>query len=330
MKRSPAEAACVPVVLQIDLDKGGAPVDTDVADMTTAGTEGNHCGTPELLIVSGPLGLPRVMAQAVQVATRQARHVVRIAIRHVEQGDADVSALYAAFDRVFLVSRPEREALVRHLYRTLSITGDIPGWISCEWNAVRHILRPECAASEDRRSIYGFAASLGEQRPGAVWTAASARIAHHGASLNEVGGLCCSICAASPALLGKELKGVFSHLVAEMDSTSALAISMGWDSRLAPGSVEVAIFAFGARARARATSLSASLEPAPLGAWGQPEAPDCTEPLYAKARALVLSEGRASISLVQRHLHIGYRHASRLLEAMNGDILNAGCLLSCE
>lgn len=45
------------------------------------------------------------------------------------------------------------------------------------------------------------------------------------------------------------------------------------------------------------------------------------DPLYAEARAVVLREKRASISLVQRHLHIGYFHAIRLLDAMEGDIL---------
>lgn len=47
----------------------------------------------------------------------------------------------------------------------------------------------------------------------------------------------------------------------------------------------------------------------------------CTWKLYEPARALVLREGRASISLVQRHLRIGYHHAMLLLDAMEGDVL---------
>ena len=47
------------------------------------------------------------------------------------------------------------------------------------------------------------------------------------------------------------------------------------------------------------------------------------DPLYAAARALVLTARRASIAMVQRHLRIGYNHATQLLEAMEGDILSA-------
>jgi DNA recombination-dependent growth factor C len=43
-----------------------------------------------------------------------------------------------------------------------------------------------------------------------------------------------------------------------------------------------------------------------------------TDPLYETAVAVVRSNQRASISLVQRHLKIGYNRAARLLEAMEG------------
>ena len=41
-----------------------------------------------------------------------------------------------------------------------------------------------------------------------------------------------------------------------------------------------------------------------------------SDPLYDQAVEIVLKNKRASISLVQRHLRIGYNRAARLLEAM--------------
>ena len=41
-----------------------------------------------------------------------------------------------------------------------------------------------------------------------------------------------------------------------------------------------------------------------------------SDPLYDEAVALVLRSRRASISLVQRHLRIGYNRAARLIEEM--------------
>jgi S-DNA-T family DNA segregation ATPase FtsK/SpoIIIE len=41
-----------------------------------------------------------------------------------------------------------------------------------------------------------------------------------------------------------------------------------------------------------------------------------TDPLYDQAVAIVLKTRRASISLVQRHLRIGYNRAARLIEQM--------------
>ena len=40
------------------------------------------------------------------------------------------------------------------------------------------------------------------------------------------------------------------------------------------------------------------------------------DPMYDQAVAVVLQHRRASISLVQRHLRIGYNRAARLLEQM--------------
>ena len=51
-----------------------------------------------------------------------------------------------------------------------------------------------------------------------------------------------------------------------------------------------------------------------LGLEGGPDAE--ADPLYDQAVAIVLKTRRASISLVQRHLRIGYNRAARLIEAM--------------
>ena len=40
------------------------------------------------------------------------------------------------------------------------------------------------------------------------------------------------------------------------------------------------------------------------------------DPLYDQAVEIVLKNKRASISLVQRHLRIGYNRSARLIEAM--------------
>jgi len=48
----------------------------------------------------------------------------------------------------------------------------------------------------------------------------------------------------------------------------------------------------------------------PAGASGE------SDPMYDQAVAVVLQHRRASISLVQRHLRIGYNRAARLLEQM--------------
>jgi S-DNA-T family DNA segregation ATPase FtsK/SpoIIIE len=53
---------------------------------------------------------------------------------------------------------------------------------------------------------------------------------------------------------------------------------------------------------------------------GQGEA----DPMYDQAVAIVLQHKRASISLVQRHLRIGYNRAARLLEQMEKSGLVSG------
>lgn len=46
------------------------------------------------------------------------------------------------------------------------------------------------------------------------------------------------------------------------------------------------------------------------------------DPLYEKASMIVRANRRASISLIQRHLRIGYNRAAWILEAMVGDVID--------
>ena len=58
-------------------------------------------------------------------------------------------------------------------------------------------------------------------------------------------------------------------------------------------------------------------EPEPeLNAAGEGGASGEADPLYDQAVQIVLQNKRASISLVQRHLRIGYNRAARLIEDM--------------
>lgn len=46
------------------------------------------------------------------------------------------------------------------------------------------------------------------------------------------------------------------------------------------------------------------------------------DPLYEDAVKIVQASGKASISLVQRHLRIGYNRAASLIEAMEGTVVS--------
>jgi S-DNA-T family DNA segregation ATPase FtsK/SpoIIIE len=52
------------------------------------------------------------------------------------------------------------------------------------------------------------------------------------------------------------------------------------------------------------------------GGSGEATAGGEADPLYDQAVGIILENKRASISLVQRHLRIGYNRAARLLEDM--------------
>ena len=66
------------------------------------------------------------------------------------------------------------------------------------------------------------------------------------------------------------------------------------------------------RRAAERQQIADDLSAAVRGLGGDPE----SDPLYDQAVEVVLKNRRASISLVQRHLRIGYNRSARLIEAM--------------
>ena len=63
-------------------------------------------------------------------------------------------------------------------------------------------------------------------------------------------------------------------------------------------------------------ALSSSLPLKQMPLWEELEAENNRDPLFSEAVDLCRREGRASISMLQRHLRIGYTRAARLIENM--------------
>lgn len=76
------------------------------------------------------------------------------------------------------------------------------------------------------------------------------------------------------------------------------------------------VYALGGEMDAQKDIVTEAAKAKPLPTtWNQNTANE-SDPLYEKAVAIVVSERRASVSLVQRHLQIGYGRAAHLIEAM--------------
>jgi hypothetical protein len=202
-----------------------------------------------VFIVSGPLGQPRALAQAVQLAAQQAEEVLCIAVCHVEEGKGAASAqastasqaLCAAFDSVFLVKPSDSAELVQRLVRALTMPAE-PQWIGCDWGQVRYLVtgsRDPCPAR------YGFGAGRGGDPAAMACAAAMTDIARQGAVLHDARGVCVLIAAAPSVLLGEASMAVLSQLRAAIHPTADIAQSLGRDNTLEHGVVEVSIFVFG-------------------------------------------------------------------------------------
>ncbi|WP_139168659.1 DNA translocase FtsK [Duganella sp. OV458] len=94
-----------------------------------------------------------------------------------------------------------------------------------------------------------------------------------------------------------------------VDDGTALAAARRLHQGLAKDGVTATITVSG-----RSVELGARAE-------GPPGDGSTTDPLYEQAVAVVRANQRASISLVQRHLRVGYNRAARLLEAMEGKVV---------
>jgi hypothetical protein len=307
-----------PAVALYDISSGGtvgaarmfpAPDGTDTSGSTDV---------PDLVIVSGPLGNPAARARAIDFAAQQSASTLKIAVLHLprasldEEGQSQRSGLYRAFDGVFIVDPADCADLVRRLVRTIAVSQCGARAIGCDWNDVRSIVG---GALDANPAGYGFGEGVGAERAMLAVSAAIGQMARGGLHLSAARGVCIAIVAAPTGLLGREITAVTGHIQSRLDASASITLHIEFDDMMDEGAMQVDVFAFRAAGRVPRQGVDAS------SACADPAA--CNgDPLYGLARRLVLRERQASIALVQRHLRIGYAHASRLLDAMEGDILS--------
>jgi hypothetical protein len=283
---------------------------------------------PDLVIIQGSFAHAAAREKAVSIARRQSDDAQLIAVFRVgvdtdhPSHDAHLRELHAAFHAVMVVTDVQRQRAVEGLLRTLLRRDGQDQWISCDWNDVRHMLGT-CRGSLVR---FGCGRGSGDGRAACATLDAVAQVDREGPGLRAARGICIGIRGATNTLYGSEIKEVMRQVRGRFSRDAAITMSIGCDRALEDGALEVDIFAFGAYSEA---------ELATQGAGGDDAAPDAgssqhtawqgedasLDPLYAAARSLVMQHQRASISLVQRHLRIGYGRAARLLDAMRGDVL---------
>lgn len=318
-----------PSVVLYAVDSIGTPVKAEGGPVRVPIAAPGQTDTPDLVIVTGPLGQPVAKERALQIARRQTDAVLRVAVCEVEvemtsRDDALTSDLYSSFDAVLAVNEARRDQWIRRLLRTVTVLEAQEQWIACDWNDVCEIAR----ASGGRLVCYGWGQAAGHVSAAQAAAAAMAHIETQGLGLHMARGLCVGIHGASKAVYGREVKEVLQQLRAKIGPSAKVTLAVGCDFSLAEDAIEIDMFAFGEcvptgpidRDFAGANDVERAVEDACPARDGHDTALD---PLYARARALILSHQRASISLIQRHLRIGYGRASRLLDAMEGDILSA-------
>ncbi len=286
-------------------------------------------GTPALVVAGGPFAHPAARAQAGRIARQLTGDTLRIALFDIEElasplEQAHLDELHAGFDAVFVVARGQREQVECSLLRTILTRDGQDQWIACDWHDVTQIAR----TTHGTPVRFGFGRATGSERAALATNDAIGQAERHGPGLRAAHGICIGIHAASRTISGYEIKEVIHRIRARVWPGATIAMSIGADSAMDAGAFEVDLFAFGQCDEAELAQQEAGADdavPEPdhcPDAAGQ-QGDDVRDPLYGAARALVLRNQRASISLVQRHLRIGYRRASRLVDSMEGDILCA-------
>jgi hypothetical protein len=297
---------------------------TDSADMRGVSVhryELKGAAAPALVIVAGPFAHAAARVQAVQIARRATGEALRLAVVDIDDeaaapDQAHLAELHAAFDAVAVVARARREQMVRGLVGTILRLDGQDQQIACDWHDVSHIVRNAGEAAVR----WGCGHGTGGERAALATLDALTQADRQGAGLRTAHGVCIGIRDAAGTIRGSEIKEVLHQVRARVGPGSTITMSIGSDSALGDGALEVDIFAFGEFAEAELGS-AADAGGGPDADWQGADASG--DPLYAAARSLVLRTRRASISLVQRHLRIGYGRASRLLDAMEGDVLSA-------
>lgn len=282
---------------------------------------------PILVVVSGSFAHPAARTQAIRIARRQTSEALRFAVCEIgeEPGlleDAQRNELHAAFHAVMVVTRAQREQVVRGLIRTMLALDGQDQWISCDWHDVSHIVRASGAALVR----CGCGRGTGAERAALATREAIMQADRQGADLRAARGICVGIYGSSRAIDGREIKEVLSQVRARISPAATIMMSIGCDSALPNGVLDVDMFAFGKLEEAELTRQDAVGQATALDVAGISnvtwQAADASlDPLYAAARAVVVQHQRASISLVQRHLRIGYTRAARLLDAMKDDLI---------
>ncbi|WP_227496442.1 DNA translocase FtsK [Massilia litorea] len=322
--------------------KGNGPFAGSFVELHEVGADGHaaapemipvqapaRSGTPILVIAAGPFAYAAASAQAVRIARRHTGGALRLAVVEIEDGpvapdETHRGELEAAFDAVVAVTRGRRRQLVSRLLRTILRRDGQDQPVGCDWDDVSHIL----GTSRGAAVRFGCGHATGGTRASLAALEAIRQADSRGPGLRAAHGVCVGIRAASTTIGGSEIKEAIHLVRARVHPRAAITMSIGSESALEDGAFEVDIFAFGQFDAAELARQGTGADDALPDQAADPEAPGqgkeaLRDPLYGAARSLVIRSQRASISLVQRHLRIGYGHACRLLESMEGDILSA-------